>query len=331
MNKNSNGNFYGSSNTPSLLNLDKYLNNTNFNNNKECNKKNKKSKHRSTPSQSNNGLPLLINVNSSEPISIPNHFHACSTPNNSVEYSTPPLLYTRPQSELISNDNNENNQNNDNVDHNIENNVENNVDHNVENNVNNNVDHNVDQNTENNNCENNNNSANIKDELIQDNTDMQNSNDSNGDNNSGEKTVEYNKLFDLMELLTNLKLLSHVKQNEKLSCDNNNNFVEIDNRYYLQGIRRWMNGDSREETIKFIDKLINSSESISEKLIMGTIDNTNEDDAHNLKLLTEDLISCKNGLNNLKLTYNDDKLFISKMDNYIEMIKMRIDKNNKHN
>ena len=129
-----------------------------------------------------------------------------------------------------------------------------------------------------------------------------------------------------MELLTNLKLLSHVKQNDKLTCDIKNDVVEIDSRYYLQGIRRWICGDTRVETINFIEKLVISAEYLSENLILSK----NVDDKHNLKILTEDLISCKSGLNNLKITYFDDKLFVSRIENYLEKIKLRIDKNNKY-
>jgi hypothetical protein len=132
-------------------------------------------------------------------------------------------------------------------------------------------------------------------------------------------------LFHLMELLTNLKLLSHLKQHDKLTCDTKNDLIEIDSRYYLQGIRRWICGDTRAETINFIDKLVVSAEYLSENLILSK----NVDDKHNLKILTEDLISSKNGLNNLKITYFDDKLFVSRVENYLEKIKLRIDKNNK--
>jgi hypothetical protein len=294
--KNAEVNLFGSSKSPTLLNLNKYLDTTGFSpaQSNECNKKNKKSKHKSINVVTNpNGL--LYNFNTS-PMFIPNTNQIIShTPNNT------------PNNDTINNDTKDNNDtpnndtpNNDTTDNDTPNNDTPNND------------------TPNNDTKNND---------TKNNDTKDNDTKDNNDNTQQKQPVEFSKLFDLMELLTNLKLLSHIKQNEKLSCDNGNNFIEIDNRYYLQGIRRWMNGDSREETIKFVDKLINSTESISEKLINGS----NEDDSHNLKLLTEDLISCKNGLNNLKLTYNDDKLFISKMDNYIEMIKMRIDKNNKVN
>jgi hypothetical protein len=158
---------------------------------------------------------------------------------------------------------------------------------------------------------------------------------SNISNNTSNNTSNLSKiqnikipenLFHLMELLTNLKLLSHVKQNDKLTCDIKNDIVSIDSRYYLQGIRRWICGDTRNETINFIDKLVVSAEYLSENLILSK----NTDDKHNLKILTEDLISSKNGLNNLKLTYSEDKLLISRVENYLEKIKLRIDKNNKY-
>ncbi len=130
------------------------------------------------------------------------------------------------------------------------------------------------------------------------------------------------ELYNFMDLMTNLKLISHLKENDKLTHTEEK--MEIDTRYYLQGIRRWLGGDSREETIKYIDKIIRSADLISDKFIKSKSD----DDKYNLKLLTEDLIACRNGLNNLKITYNEDKLFISTIENFIEKIKIRINKNN---
>jgi hypothetical protein len=129
-------------------------------------------------------------------------------------------------------------------------------------------------------------------------------------------------LYNFMDLMTNLKLISHLKEHDKLTQTEQK--MEIDSRYYLQGVRRWLGGDSRDETIKYIDRIIRSADTISEKFIKSK----SEDDKHNLKLLTEDLIACRNGLNNLKITYNDDKLFISTIENFIEKIKIRINKNN---
>ena len=129
------------------------------------------------------------------------------------------------------------------------------------------------------------------------------------------------ELYEYMELMTNLKLLSYVKEQDKLAKTENK--MEIDNRYYLQGVRRWYNGDSRDLTLHFIEKIVKSADSISEDLAKSK----NSDDKYNLKLLTEDLISSKSGLNNLKITYNEDKLFISTIDNLIEKIKIRICKN----
>ena len=129
-------------------------------------------------------------------------------------------------------------------------------------------------------------------------------------------------LYNIMDLMTNLKLLSYLKEHDKLTQTEQK--MEIDNRYYLQGIRRWYGGDSREETIKYIDRIIRSADNISEQYMKSKL----EDDKHNLKLLTEDLIACRNGLYNLKITYNDDKLFISTIENFIEKIKIRINKNN---
>jgi hypothetical protein len=140
--------------------------------------------------------------------------------------------------------------------------------------------------------------------------------------NTEVKNEPVDELYNFMDLMTNLKLISHLKENDKLTHTEVK--MEIDTRYYLQGIRRWLYGDSREETIKYIDRIIRSADVISDKFIKSKSD----DDKYNLKLLTEDLIACRNGLNNLKITYNEDKLFISTIENFIEKIKIRINKNN---
>jgi hypothetical protein len=130
-----------------------------------------------------------------------------------------------------------------------------------------------------------------------------------------------NYLYNYTDLMTNLKLLSYVKEHDKLTHTDTK--IEIDTRYYLQGVRRWFNGDSRDETLKFIERIVKSAEIISEELLKSRT----TDDKYNLKLLTDDLISCKNGIYNVKITYNHDKLFVSTIDNLIEKIKIRISKN----
>jgi hypothetical protein len=123
-----------------------------------------------------------------------------------------------------------------------------------------------------------------------------------------------------IDLLTNLKLLSHVKEYDKLTITNNS--IDIDNNYFRDILRRFR-GESHIDTLNFIEKMINCTEYYSNEFITTK----NNDDLHKLKLLTEDLDNCKIGLNNLKVTYATYNIVICKIDIYLEQINTRINKN----
>jgi hypothetical protein len=123
-----------------------------------------------------------------------------------------------------------------------------------------------------------------------------------------------------IDLLTNLKLFSHIKANDKLTI--NYNIVDIDNSYF-RDIMRHLRGESHNDTLNFIEQMLNFAENYSEEFI----NNKNSDNKHKLKLLTDDLENCKIGLNNLKITYENYNIVLCKIDIYIEQINTRINKN----
>jgi Fe-S cluster assembly iron-binding protein IscA len=138
------------------------------------------------------------------------------------------------------------------------------------------------------------------------------------ENKSVEAVTETKMTF--IDLLTNLKLFSHIKAYDKLTI--NNNIIDIDN-YYFRDLFRRIRGESHLDTLNFIELMLNYAEEYSNEFIK----NKSMDDNHKLKLLTEDLDNCKIGLNNLKITYAHYNIVICKIDIYIEQINTRINKN----
>ena len=95
-------------------------------------------------------------------------------------------------------------------------------------------------------------------------------------------------------IILNLKLISKIKQNEKIIIDNK--MIKIDSRL-LKNIRRWFTSDGREESIEYIEYIINE-----------TINYINNPLISNEKIYTkekivEELSKTINGLDNLKSTY----------------------------
>lgn len=125
------------------------------------------------------------------------------------------------------------------------------------------------------------------------------------------------EIFDFIELRKNLKLLSRINENDKLTIING--IINIDQRYYFQGLRRWYTNDSRDLTKKFIEKLIRSTEYYIRNL----------KDVDDLKHLSKSLLISKIGIENLCITYNDDKNFTSILSINIEQFMSFINEINK--
>lgn len=94
---------------------------------------------------------------------------------------------------------------------------------------------------------------------------------------------------DLNEIIINLNVLAELEKNKKLLTKQQ--YLNIDNSNYkfFQSITRWFNGESRDETIKRLDNLI--------QLGIKNIENKKE--------IKEYLLKSIKGLTNLQNTYCD--------------------------
>lgn len=110
-------------------------------------------------------------------------------------------------------------------------------------------------------------------------------------------------------LLVNLKSISRVQPYDKLQIIDN--IYIIKDERFLQFIQRWLNGDNRKYVLTFIENLIIQCQDfiLNEKLIMN-------DRVKLIRILSGFII----GLENLKITYQEDQITIFILENYIDDI-----------
>lgn len=149
--------------------------------------------------------------------------------------------------------------------------------------------------------------------------------------------------MDLETLLLNLKIISNLKGDEKLSCAQDN--ISIDKNSVIQCIRRKMLGDSREHTLTVIESIVNRIFTITDELLEKENSNCRPASDVNIQIDRENpfvdeptatfqniviqLTSAICGLQNLKITYLEDVTTTSKLDLVIGKIQNRINKINK--
>ena len=139
----------------------------------------------------------------------------------------------------------------------------------------------------------------------------------------------------LDNLLLNLKIISNIKEFDKLSIENND--ISIDVPYLLQGFMRKWNGDSRINTIDTINFIIDSIFNISDNLLETELNiddnlhckiNFNDNNSILFQKIVLGLSESITGLQNLKITYIGDVSIVSKLDLIITKIQNRINKIN---
>jgi len=136
----------------------------------------------------------------------------------------------------------------------------------------------------------------------------------------------------LNRIFINLKILSNVKEYDKLLTVDDIDIIEIDNAGITQPLRRWWTGRSRAETIEFLNTFISETFAIIDDTLNNEITgsvNTNFFKESNHNILQRFLLELSNsikGLHNLKITYGYDIKFKSQLDNLIEGIEFRIEK-----
>ena len=143
--------------------------------------------------------------------------------------------------------------------------------------------------------------------------------------------MTYNTIMD--KILVDLKVLSKINQNGKLSTCNNT--IHIENSKFYTPFIRYLYGDSRAKTVEKIQELINNSQQVSISILqhscMNIYQRNNEPASieivefnknyQQLKLLSNELKNSIQGINNLLTTYKDDANICSKLEVIVDNIK----------
>lgn len=138
------------------------------------------------------------------------------------------------------------------------------------------------------------------------------------------------------KVLLNLKILSDVKENDKLYLDDETNVLAIDKNYYLQSVVRAYYGQSRDKTINFINELVNQATHILETTMKADSPAKNADDVclkedniHLVQRFVKELNNSTKGIDNLRITYRADTTTTSSLNLIVEKINIILDKVNR--
>jgi len=119
------------------------------------------------------------------------------------------------------------------------------------------------------------------------------------------------------ELISKLKFLSKIQKGEKMNVGGM--FMQLD-CFKTTVSRTIWNVDSRQNTLTFIEKVLNNSTELIE-LFLNSSQHAQYVMASNIM---KDLESSKNGIRNLKITYNNDVMFCSKIDTFIQWVDAKL-------
>ena len=163
----------------------------------------------------------------------------------------------------------------------------------------------------------------------------------NSQNKDETKTEEPKVELNLDTLLLDLKIISNIKEFDKISIKDN---IEIDSPHLLQSINRKLNGDGRDKTIKYINNVIKNIFTILDDILNKEMKTEvitsqnyytrnekyvfNKDTIATYQTISQNLTESISGLQNLKITYLNDITTTSKIDMLIIKIQNRISKIN---
>ena len=136
------------------------------------------------------------------------------------------------------------------------------------------------------------------------------------------------------ENILNLKIISKIRENDKLLT--NNNLLAIDSPHLFQSVNRWYNNESRTITIDKLNDILDGTFAITKILLDQEKRNNNKEkeslEENNSQIFQTFILEMKNsliGLENLKKTYSEDILISSQLDLLINKLNTKIEKMSK--
>lgn len=120
------------------------------------------------------------------------------------------------------------------------------------------------------------------------------------------------------DVLTRLKIISMLRHSEKFLTKGN--IIRIDPGGVLQGIRRYIGGESRKENLERIEALMDRTFSI-----------ICSKDRHSAELLIKELRNVSDGLRNLRTTYESDSTMKARISVLLDRIEQVVSNSNSSN
>lgn len=124
----------------------------------------------------------------------------------------------------------------------------------------------------------------------------------------------------------NLRLIAKVGIEEKLHVSSDGKHIIVDSRY-MQGLMRLFSGDSRKKTLAFIQHVYDETKRLCNEAVDDISTGIEQKETTEKLIAIHTLIGMsEEGLNNLIVTYKDDKQFIATIQTIKDKFKVYCDK-----
>lgn len=139
------------------------------------------------------------------------------------------------------------------------------------------------------------------------------------------ETTSEEKEKELSDYILDLKVISKIQVSNKLSIKESH--INIDDSYF-QCINRYINNDSRESSIKYIEDINAGIDTEIEKILSDNNEESHlKDTPSNLLMnISQNLTLAIHGIRNLIITYSDDNFNKSKLEIIIDKFQLKITK-----
>lgn len=122
------------------------------------------------------------------------------------------------------------------------------------------------------------------------------------------------------KLFINLKILSKIQKNGRISRSSDG-IIALENENFYQPLRRFVTSDSRKQSVFEINSIINETVDclnhlVNSKFMNRMYSDTDEyyKNCENMRLILNELVAAKVGIENLKFTYTSDANVSSQLD-----------------
>jgi hypothetical protein len=122
------------------------------------------------------------------------------------------------------------------------------------------------------------------------------------------------------KLLINLRILSKIQKNGRIT-KSIDGIINLEQMTLYKGIKRFLNNDSRKQSVYEINSIVDETQHIFEHLLNNKYMNKNYSNTtdylkiiESIRLLLKELNDAKQGIENLKFTYKTDENIVSQID-----------------